>query len=95
MKPHEAAVAGATQHHGNLGAWRAHRTWKTAQTAVSHKRHTHHRSWKEDRKNASHTKFLTLPLGVCSRKPSLSQVQGSSPECGYASAKCGLSVGEP
>jgi hypothetical protein len=46
------------------------RTWKTAQTAVSHSAHTHHRveemKEQEDtehprRQPASHTKFLTLP----------------------------------
>ena len=37
-------------------------TWKTAQNAVSHSAHTHHRHReKKIQKNASHTKFLTLP----------------------------------
>jgi hypothetical protein len=36
--------------------------WKTAERAVSHSAHTHHHQLgNEDQKNASHTKFLTLP----------------------------------
>ena len=38
-------------------------TWKTAQTAVSHSAHTHHRYLEtRKQKNASHTKNLTLPV---------------------------------
>src|SRR5688572_7137835 len=41
--------------------------WKTAQNAVSHSAHTHHRLLGEGRRGlhpetASHTKFLTLPV---------------------------------
>jgi hypothetical protein len=37
-------------------------TWKTAQHAVSHSAHTHHRCRERRRqKNAPHTKILTLP----------------------------------
>ena len=38
-------------------------TWKTAQNAVSHSAHTHHRYLERRRqKNAPHTKNLTLPI---------------------------------
>ena len=37
-------------------------TWKTAQTAVSHSAHTHHRVFTKEPKNALHTKILTLPF---------------------------------
>jgi len=48
-------------------------TWKTAQNAVSHRAHTHHRAVREEEKRQpklrnvnphSHTKFRTLPAAV-------------------------------
>jgi hypothetical protein len=50
-------------------------TWKTAQPAVSHSAHPHHRfvERKTENPNARHTKNLTLPLSL---------VPAPAPACG-------------